>query len=73
MVNLGEVIGVYEQWIALFPNVRPFYAVKANDDKLLLKTVAIMGTGFDCSSKVKSYMIIEIYKTWTVRSTLSLL
>ncbi len=52
MVNLGEVIGVYEQWIALFPNVRPFYAVKANDDKLLLKTVAIMGTGFDCASKV---------------------
>ena len=53
MVNLGEVIGVYEQWIALLPNVRPFYAVKANDDRQLLKTLAILGTGFDCASKVR--------------------
>lgn len=32
------------------PSVRPFYAVKCNPDTTLLRTLAGLGTGFDCAS-----------------------
>ena len=32
--------------------IQPFYAVKCNSDPALLKTLASLGAGFDCASKV---------------------
>ena len=52
MVDLGRLMDVHAIWEAALPNVKPFYAVKCNDDVMVLKTLAAMGTGFDCSSKV---------------------
>lgn len=34
------------------PRITPFYAVKCNDSLSVLKTLASLGTGFDCASKV---------------------
>ena len=53
MVDLGRVIHLYDRWVAKLPRVRPFYAVKCNEDPALLKTLAALGTGFDCASKVR--------------------
>ena len=41
-----------DDWIAALPSVQPFYAVKCNEDPALLKTLAALGSGFDCASKV---------------------
>ena len=41
----------YKKWVGLCPNVVPFYAVKCNNDPLLLHTLALLGTGYDCASK----------------------
>lgn len=30
---------------------QPFYAVKCNNDPILLRVLADLGTGFDCASK----------------------
>ena len=38
--------------MANLPQVHPFYAVKCNDDLAILKTLAGLGCGFDCASKV---------------------
>ena len=54
MVDLGRLLDLHQQWRASLPSVEPFYAVKCNDDPALLKTLAGLGTGFDCASKVSS-------------------
>ena len=43
---------LHRDWVAALPTVTPFYAVKCNEDPALLKTLAALGAGFDCTSKV---------------------
>ena len=40
-------------WESSLPKVQPFYAVKCNNDVILLKTLVALGTGFDCASEVR--------------------
>ena len=60
IVDLSTVIGQYEQWVTLLPRVRPFYAVKSNPDPTIIKTLAILGAGFDCASKNEIKQVLEI-------------
>ena len=53
VVDLGRLIELYQDWVTAMPSVTPFYAVKCNEDPALLKTLAALGTGFDCASKVR--------------------
>jgi ornithine decarboxylase len=48
---LSDVIKKYDQWIEKMPRIKPFYAVKCNDDMVVLKVLATLGTGFDCATK----------------------
>lgn len=52
VVDLGQLVKLHAEWERALPRVRPFYAVKCNEDPALLKTLAALGTGFDCASKV---------------------
>lgn len=52
VVDVGRLFGLYAGWEAALPDIQPFYAVKCNEDRLLLKTLAGLGAGFDCASKV---------------------
>lgn len=60
VMDLGEVVARYHRWKELMPRVEPFYAVKCNDDKLLVSTLAALGTGFDCASKVEIELVTSI-------------
>uniref|UniRef100_A0A0K0EJD3 ornithine decarboxylase n=1 Tax=Strongyloides stercoralis TaxID=6248 RepID=A0A0K0EJD3_STRER len=51
VMNLDTVIRKYEEFRQLLPRVKPFYAVKCNNDPILLKVLSLLGTGFDCASK----------------------
>lgn len=51
IVNLSHIVKQVELWKALFPNVQPFYAVKCNSDRVILKVLAELGVNFDCASK----------------------
>lgn len=53
VVDLGRIVELHSEWVSALPSVRPFYAVKCNEDPALLKTLAALGTGFDCASKVR--------------------
>ncbi|XP_045540385.1 ornithine decarboxylase 1 [Papilio machaon] len=57
VMDLGEVVARYHHWKELMPRVEPFYAVKCNDDKLLVSTLAALGAGFDCASKAEIEMV----------------
>ena len=40
----------YLKWMKYLPRVKPFYAVKSNDNDFLIKIIEKMGGGFDCAS-----------------------
>ncbi|AGE49312.1 ornithine decarboxylase [Acanthocystis turfacea Chlorella virus Br0604L] len=40
-----------DEWYRMLPSVHPFYAVKCNDDPVLLKYLEKNGVNFDCASK----------------------
>ncbi|CAL8086799.1 unnamed protein product [Orchesella dallaii] len=58
--DIGEIIKKHVDWIHYMPRVRPFYAVKCNDSPLVLETLAGLGTGFDCASKVEMRKVLEL-------------
>lgn len=60
VMDLGEVVARYHRWRELMPNVEPFYAVKCNDDRLLVTTLAALGAGFDCASKAEIELVTSI-------------
>ena len=53
--DLGLLIDLYDRWTSAMCGIQPFYAVKCNNDPALLKTLSLLGTGFDCASKVGTY------------------
>jgi ornithine decarboxylase len=50
VVDLATVKRQHEQWTRLLPRVEPFYAIKCNNDQMVLDVLNSMGTGFDCAS-----------------------
>ncbi|XP_061390933.1 ornithine decarboxylase 1-like [Musca vetustissima] len=48
--DLNDLRKKYEIWNQLMPRVKPYYAVKCNDDPVVLKTLADLGANFDCAS-----------------------
>jgi len=52
VVDVGQLFTLHARWKATLPRIQPFYAVKCNEDKVLLRTMTAMGMGFDCASKV---------------------
>lgn len=60
IVNLGRLIHLHKRWYDLLPTVKPFYAVKCNDDPLLLQTLAALGTGFDCASRSEIRSVLDL-------------
>ncbi|OXA63623.1 ornithine decarboxylase [Folsomia candida] len=58
--DLGEIIKKHEEWISQLPRVQPHYAVKCNDSRLVLQTLAGLGTGFDCASKAEMRKVLDL-------------
>lgn len=58
--NIGDIIEKYCNWNVKLRRIKPFYAVKCNDDPLVLRTLANLGTGFDCASKNEISKILNL-------------
>ncbi|XP_038106318.1 ornithine decarboxylase 1-like [Culex quinquefasciatus] len=50
LIELDAVIKRHQDWIRHLPRVRPFYAIKSNNEPALVKTISLLGCGFDCAS-----------------------
>lgn len=59
IVDLSSLIEQYQKWTTMLPRIKPFYAIKCNPDSLLVKTLAILGAGFDCASKNEIISALE--------------
>ncbi|XP_055585128.1 ornithine decarboxylase 1-like [Uranotaenia lowii] len=51
LVELDNFVKRHYEWLKCLPRVRPFYAVKSNDDPALVETSILLGCGYDCASK----------------------
>ncbi len=55
-----RVHGNWNIWTRELSHIRPYYAVKCNPDRTLLKTLASYGAGFDCASGRELMEVTEI-------------
>ena len=51
VADLDEIYLRHLKWVESLPRVQPLYALKSNYDCVVLKLMAYLGVGFDCSSK----------------------
>lgn len=58
--DLGLLFKKFQQWKQFFPRVQPYYAIKCNPDRALLKTLSHLGVKFDCASKNEIEMALSI-------------
>uniref|UniRef100_A0A8C6CI87 Ornithine decarboxylase n=1 Tax=Moschus moschiferus TaxID=68415 RepID=A0A8C6CI87_MOSMO len=49
VADLGDIPKKHLRWLDALPRVTPFYAVKCNDSRTIVRTLAAIGTGFDCA------------------------
>ncbi|RWS02138.1 ornithine decarboxylase 2-like protein, partial [Dinothrombium tinctorium] len=59
-VDLEDVVAKHQNWIRKLPQIRPFYAVKCNTTDMVLRTLANLGTGFDCASQREIEIVLDI-------------
>ncbi|KAF3701513.1 Ornithine decarboxylase 1 [Channa argus] len=55
--DLGDVVRKHLRWTRNLPRVTPFYAVKCNDSRPVVATLASLGIGFDCASKMEIQLV----------------
>lgn len=60
IVDLEDICNKHINWLTHLPRVEPHYAVKCNTDKMLLKLLAYLGSGFDCASKNEIQKVLDI-------------
>ncbi|OWF38568.1 ornithine decarboxylase 1-like [Mizuhopecten yessoensis] len=60
VADLGDIYEKYNKWNKQLPRVRPFYAVKCNDDYAVLKLLVDLGLSFDCASKNEIQKILDL-------------
>lgn len=59
ITNMALLNNKITQWKYLLPNVKPFYAMKCNPDREIIKTMIYNNIGFDCASKTEIDTIIN--------------
>lgn len=62
VIDIGAVVSQVYQWRRCFPRVEPFYAVKCNPDPVIVRTLAVLGTNFDCASRNEIRLVQEVSK-----------
>lgn len=58
--DLGQVKRLMALWQENLPQVKPFYAVKCNNDPQLLSLLNELDTGFDCASKEEIDTVLKM-------------
>jgi ornithine decarboxylase len=58
--NLNNIDALYATWISLFPNIKPYYAIKCNPNKNIIKRLAACGANFDCASAAEIERVISV-------------
>lgn len=58
--NIDDIVKKHQTWIEKMPNVVPHYAVKCNDNEVVLATLIALGSSFDCASKGEIAKVLNL-------------
>jgi diaminopimelate decarboxylase len=62
IVDLGEIVNSYNNWIKLLPDVKLYYAVKCNPNPVIIEVLSTLGVNFDAASQSEIRSVIDITK-----------
>ncbi|XP_054464236.1 ornithine decarboxylase-like [Anoplopoma fimbria] len=60
VANLDSIFEMNLRWRTNLPRVRPFYAVKCNNDAAVLRMMSALDIGFDCASKGEIQLVLSL-------------
>nr|XP_055028855.1 ornithine decarboxylase 1-like isoform X3 [Misgurnus anguillicaudatus] len=60
VADLGDVLKKHLRWARILPRVMAFYAVKCNESRNVITTLASLGAGFDCASKTEIQLVQSV-------------
>ena len=60
VLNLSVLEHVYKEWTEALPHVQPYYAVKCNPTPDILRTLADLGSSFDCASPAEIQQVLDL-------------
>lgn len=60
VIDLADILLKHSKWVSQLPRVEPFYAMKCNNDRFVLKMLAGLGIGFDCASKIEMQTMLDL-------------
>ncbi|XP_068587582.1 ornithine decarboxylase-like [Cebidichthys violaceus] len=60
VANLDSIFERHLRWRTNLPRVKPFYAVKCNNDASVLRMMSALDTGFDCASKGEIQLMLSL-------------
>lgn len=60
VADMGELERQYRRWITHLPRIRPYYAIKCNDDPVVLLKMVSLGVGFDCASQKEIDSVLSL-------------
>lgn len=60
VADVGLVYRQYVRWVSSLPRIEPFYAMKCNNDPVVLSLLSSLGMGFDCASKNEISTILDL-------------
>lgn len=59
-INLGKIVSQYVRFKKNFPNITPFYSIKSNNDKTIIKLLYELNCNFDCASKGEMNLLLKL-------------
>ena len=62
IVDYKKLDNIISQWKQYLPNITPFYAIKCNPNRNILKYMIKKDVRFDCASKKEIETIIKLFK-----------
>lgn len=60
IVDIDDVLYKIDLWRKSVPRAKPFYAVKCNDNQIVLEVLAGLGLGFDCASLAEIEAVMSL-------------
>ena len=60
LIDLAEIVNSFNTWNKLLPDIKPYYAIKANPNLAVIEALASLGVYFDCASEAEIKTIIEV-------------
>lgn len=60
LTELDTLVKRHYEWLQQLPRVKPFYAVKSNDEPALVEATVLLGFSYDCASMAEVRRMLEL-------------